>query len=463
MLSSPRESKKLLKVFKIVSDCCPSLGFSTGYLGTNPSCLSNLLTPYIKELLFIYLYYTLNYLIVKPPMESESIYLEKLLKIAKKSPKLPGVYFWRDKYKKVLYVGRATNLNSRLNQYFQKNTDIRIKEMVHGAANLDFIVCSSLLEAIILEAKSIKKYWPKYNIVDRDDRSFIYIAINTKEAFPKLAIIRGQDLKKFPVSAYQLFGPYQSFTLINSALRLLRRIFPYSTCRPHSGKACFDYQIGLCPGACIDAINTTAYKKNIKYLILLLSGQKQRLLKKLEKENPLQARALKHLQEVSLLAKEDDLNQRRLARIEGYDISHFQGKESYAAMVVFENGLKNNAEYRLFKIKTAPAGDDERALLETLLRRFKHLEWQHPDIIMIDGGSPQISFLSRELAKHNLVLPLIGISKFSGDLLVFPKGAKNNFKDLVNNLKPVLLQVREEAHRFANRARKSSMKIKKSK
>jgi excinuclease ABC subunit C len=166
------------------------------------------------------------------------------------------------------------------------------------------------------------------------------------------------------------------------------------------------------------------------------------------------------LQDVSLLDKETSLNQAGVQRIEGYDISHFQGKESYGSMVIFENGLKNTKEYRLFKIKEAPAGDDERSLLEVLTRRFKHEEWPRPDIIMIDGGSPQINFLSRELAKQNIELPLVGISKYGGDRLVFPKGLKKDFRALANILKPTLLQVREEAHRFANYGRKKGIKLK---
>lgn len=379
--------------------------------------------------------------------------------ILKNAPKTPGVYFWYGPKGEVLYVGRAVNLKNRLSQYFQKRIDSRIAEMVAQAIDLKFIACDSLLEAIILEAANIKKYWPKYNIVDRDDRSFVYIAINPKEEYPKPIIIRGQDLKKFPSRAYKLFGPYQSYRLISTALRLLRRIFPYSNCQPHQGRACFDYQIGLCPGVCIDAISPQEYKKNIKKLMLLLSGERQSLLTKLEKENLEQAKALRHLQEVSLLNKEDDLRSPRLQRIEGYDISHFQGKESYASMAVFINGEKQSSQYRLFKIKEAPAGDDERALLEVLTRRHRHEEWPQADMIMIDGGSPQISFLNRELAKLNIVLPLVGISKFGGDKLVFPKGVKQNFKDLAKLLKPTLLQVREEAHRFANYGRKRAKSL----
>jgi len=325
--------------------------------------------------------------------------------------------------------------------------------MVAQAGDIKYEATDTLLEAIILEAYNIKKYWPKYNIVDRDDRSFIYVVI-PKQEFTKPLIVRGNDLKKFPASRAKVFGPYQSFYLLNTALRLIRRVFPYGTCRPHNGQACFDYQIGLCPGACVDAISARDYQNNINNISLLLGGEKKRLIKKLIKENPDKIKALKHLQDVSLLTREDDLEEGKINRIEGYDISHLAGRESYGSMVVFANGEAARSEYRLFKIKDAPAGDDERALAEVLLRRFRHAEWPLPDLIMIDGGSPQISFLSRVLADHNIQRPLVGISKFGGDRLVFPAATTKALRDLAANIKPTLLKVREEAHRFANYGRK---------
>lgn len=392
-----------------------------------------------------------------------------ILKLKLKTiPKKPGVYFWLDKNKKILYVGRATSLRNRLSQYFLNNIDARIAEMVAQAKDIKYEVTETLLEAIILEAKNIKKHWPKYNIVDRDDRSFIYVVI-PKADFPKPLIVRGTDLKKFSSSkdtnkkgttgGAKIFGPYQSFYLIQSALRLIRRIFPYGTCSAAgtpgnpSGKACFDYQIGLCPGACVGVISKKDYQKNINNIILLLSGEKKRLISKLKKENPDKIKALKHLQDVALLTREDDLGEHKISRLEGYDISHHAGKESYGSMVVFENGEANKNEYRLFKIKEAPAGDDERALSEMLLRRFKHNEWAMPDLIMIDGGTPQISFLSRVFKANNISIPLVGISKFGGDKLIFTPETKKPLRGLAENIKPTLLKLREEAHRFANRGR----------
>jgi len=381
----------------------------------------------------------------------------KLKAELKNIPAKPGIYFWLNKAGRVLYVGRATNLKARLGQYFQKNIDRRIAEMVDQAADIKYEATDNLLEAIILEATNIKKYWPKYNIVDRDGRSFIYVVI-PKGEYPKPLIVRGSDLKKFPATRAKIFGPYQSFHLLQNALRIIRRLFPYSTCVPRSGRACFDYQIGLCPGACLGVISPRDYQKNINNIILLLSGEHKKLVKKLVKENPIAARAFRHIQDVSLLTREDNLGETRLNRIEGYDISHLTGKESYGSMVVFENGEANRNEYRLFKIKEAPAGDDERALAEVLTRRFRHAEWPRPELIMIDGGRPQISFLTRALSAENINIPLVGISKFGGDKLVFTVKTKKPLRDLANNIKPTLLKVREEAHRFANYGRKRGAK-----
>ncbi|MDD4289925.1 MAG: GIY-YIG nuclease family protein [Patescibacteria group bacterium] len=371
----------------------------------------------------------------------------------KKFPKKSGVYFFLDKNKKILYVGRATSLKNRVLQYFQKNIDERIAEMVSLATDIKYIETDNLLEAIILEAKNIKKFWPKYNIKDKDNRSFIYIVINKRSDYPTIKIIRERELDKFPINEFVIFGPYQSLYLIQNALKIIRRIFPYSTCKANSGKPCFDYQIRLCPGTCISEISKKDYRKNIANIILLLSGEKNKLIKKLLKDNPESVKALKHIQDVSLLTNENDLNI-KISRIEGYDISHFAGRETYGSMVVFEDSVPNKNEYRLFKIKNAPSGDDERALLEMLERRLHHNEWQKPDLIMIDGGKPQVDFINKFFKQNNINIPIVGISKYDNDRLVFSNSLNKNQKILAENIKATLLKVREEAHRFANRGRK---------
>ena len=376
--------------------------------------------------------------------------------LIKELPKGSGVYSFISPKGVVLYVGKATSLKQRVSHYFDKGLEPRIKEMVASAKELKTIETDTVLEALILEANLIKKYWPKYNIKDRDDRSFIYIAI-PKGDFPKPIVGRERELKTLAPKGH-IFGPYQGSRTVREALKIIRRVFPYSTCQPNSGKPCFDYQIGLCPGLCIGKINQKEYNKNIKNIILLLQGEKSKLIHKLEKENPEKAQALKHIQDVALI-HDDGLLPKALyseERIEGYDISHLTGKETYGAMVVFRNGESDNREYRLFKIKNSPASDDLRALQEVIERRLNHPEWPYPDLFLIDGGRPQIHFIEKLFKEKKIKIPLVGLSKYGGDELVFGKHLSKALKDNLTSQKQLLKRVRDEAHRFANRGRKRS-------
>ncbi|MGB9726752.1 MAG: GIY-YIG nuclease family protein [Minisyncoccia bacterium] len=380
-------------------------------------------------------------------------------KIPQNIPQKPGVYLFKNKKGGVLYVGRAVNLKNRIKNYFSKGLNPRIKEMVDLAQKIEFITTNNLLEAIILEANLIKKYWPKYNIRERDNRSFVYIAIPKKE-FTHPIIIRGRELNKFPPEKAEVFGPYKSLSLITAALRILRRIFPYSTCKINSLKPCFDYQIGLCPGACLGKISKEDYQKNIDNLILFLKGEKKTLFKKLLKENPEKIQALKHIQDVALISKDEFLMENKFYRIEGYDISYFKGKGTYGSMVVFINGEKSPENYRLFKIKEAQPRNDLEALKEVILRRIKHSEWRLPDLIVIDGGKPQIDYLANFFQEAKINIPLVGISKYQNDKLVFPKKTKKAIKNLIEEQKETLLKSREEAHRFAIKFSRHALTLK---
>ncbi|MFZ8848430.1 MAG: GIY-YIG nuclease family protein [Minisyncoccia bacterium] len=366
----------------------------------------------------------------------------------KKMPSSPGVYMFLDENKKVLYVGRAASLKNRLLNYFQKNLDTRIQEMVSLAKDIKIKKTSNLLEAIFLESSLIKKFLPKYNIKDKDDKSAVYIVI-TEDEFPKILILRGSDLNKALVKDKNIFGPYKSLSIVKTALRLIRRIFPYSLCKPNIGYPCFDYQIGLCPGVCIGKISKEQYLKNIENIKLILQGKMKNLIKKLEKEKPEKAFALKHIQDVALIGKNEKNINSNFSRIEAYDISHFYGKGTYGSMVVFENNKIRKDQYRIFKIKEAPAHDDLRALKEVILRRLKHKEWKYPNLIVIDGGKPQLNFILKTFEENKIKIPVIGISKLAGDKIVFPPKIKKELKIAIESSKEILLQLRNEAHRFA--------------
>ncbi|MEK7167575.1 MAG: hypothetical protein AAB791_01080 [Patescibacteria group bacterium] len=237
--------------------------------------------------------------------------------------------------------------------------------------------------------------------------------------------------------------------MVSNALKIIRRIFPYGTCKPGSGKPCFDRQIGLCPGSCTGETSKKDYQKNIQNIILLLSGEKKRLLSRLKKENPDKIKALDHLADVSLIVRDEEFS--NLNRIECYDISHLSGKEVYGAMSVFVNGNAEKKDYRLFKIRGF-TNNDSHSLGEMIERRFKHLEWSRPDLVVIDGGRPQIDYIDKVFHKLNLNMPLVGISKFAGDKLVFPPRTGKNIQELAENSKNILLKARDEAHRFGLKA-----------
>ena len=137
--------------------------------------------------------------------------------ITKKLPNSPGIY-WFSKKGRRIYVGKAASLKKRISSYF-RNKDLRISEMVREADNISFKKTNSVLEAVILEANAIKKYWPKYNIKEKDDRSFVYLVI-TKEDFPRPFIARAREVEKYASRSF-IFGPYQSYRILKIILNLL--------------------------------------------------------------------------------------------------------------------------------------------------------------------------------------------------------------------------------------------------
>ena len=411
--------------------------------------------------------------------------IEKLIKKSKFFPNNPGIY-WFSKKGKRIYVGKAASLRKRISSYF-RNKDLRINVMINEADNISFKKTASVLEAVILEANAIKKYLPKYNIKEKDDRSFVYLVIS-KGDYPKIFIARGREVEKYiyphmiprgQICGHLVFGPYQSYRTLKIALNLARKIFPFSACRPAGDlpkgdkpKPCFDYQIGLCPGICVGAISKKDYQKNIKNLILFFRGEHKRLLKELKKENPEKIFALQHVNDVALInnSKIENLKlkiENSAQRIEGYDISHFGGKEPVGAMIVFSSGKADNNQYRLFKIKSVKNNFDDLAMLEEILqRRFHHKEWPMPDIILVDGGKNQIARVKKVLSELNIFVPIVGIAKtlghsgraYSGDKLFFTN-VKPSVKKLLISSKIILQRVRNEAHRFAISFQRKRRKI----
>lgn len=410
----------------------------------------------------------------------------------KNLPQLPGVYLMKNARGEIIYVGKAGNLKKRVSSYFLpvrrslgiggRANDLKTEKLVSEIAKINYKKTDTVLEALILEADLIKKYAPKYNIKDKDDKSFLYAEI-TKEEFPRVILVRARDLKK---DGGMYFGPYTSSSNIREALKIIRKIFPYSLHKIGSStsnffpearlrgkqqkRPCFDYELGLCPGTCAGLISKKDYSKIIKNIKLFFRGQKKRILKNLEKEMREESRqqkfekagklrkqifALRHIQDTALIKDEGfsfSIKNSKLEirnsefRIEGYDISNISGASAVGSMVVFTNEKPDKNEYRKFKIKTVLKSDDTGMLREILERRFsRHKnDWPLPNLVLVDGGKPQVNIAKKVLKNLCLKISVIGIAKGA-------ERKKNEFIGIIPKFtdKNTLIKVRDEAHRFA--------------
>ncbi len=403
-----------------------------------------------------------------------------------KAPPVPGIYIFRNSGGKELYIGKASNLKSRLGSYL-RTEDARIKKMVSLSKNLDFTPTNSDIEALILESQYIKKHRPMFNVVMRDDKQYFYVEM-TKEKFPRLFLTH-QPSYTTPTAGRpsilktDYIGPFTDGGALKATLRYLRNIFPYCTCKQKHNNYCLNYHISKCLGFCclkkpeITSKDTVSYRKNTNAIKAILSGKKVSLIKKLEKEmvslakkedfeeaiktrtklERLQrifenARIIKDLKKTEsvLTGLKEVLSLENIPyRIEAYDISNIQGQNATGSMAVFENGRTNKNEYRKFKIKTLMQADDTGMLKEVLTRRFNHPEWAYPDLIIIDGGKGQLSAANSVISKFNIsTIALTKNLNHKGGKITLT-GKSINLDVLPENIKNLILAVDAEAHRFA--------------
>lgn len=397
--------------------------------------------------------------------------------VREKLPASPGVYIMRDEHKRILYIGKATSLKIRVGSYFARPHDARIQEMVSRIRYIDVRETRSALEALIIESNLIKKYHPKYNVKEKDGKSYIYVGI-TKGPWSRPLCIRGKDMDADGVRARfvrgGIFGPYTSGRAIASGLELIRKIFPWSECQSlqkrSPGTACFDYQIGLCPGSCVGAISPEDYARNIKHVVLFLRGRVGTLIKGLEKEMHQAAQStdfetaarirnqifsLKHIRDTAEITDSRSTSMSGTVcdeRVECYDISHMSGEGVVGSMVVAIEGDLVPAEYRLFHVQGYEGNHDTAALAEVVSRRLTHTEWEYPTLIVVDGGVGQVNAVRRVLEAQSITIPVMGIAKGPDrkrNDFIIPAGYKNKIGVLHPHHKTLLTRLRDEAHRRA--------------
>jgi len=210
---------------------------------------------------------------------------EHIQGILKTLPEKPGVYIMKNAAGQIIYVGKAIILKNRVRSYFQESKDHtpKTRKLVSQIADLEWIVVGSELEALILEMNLIKKYRPRFNIRLKDDKRYPYIKVSLAAAFPKVTVTR-----QMINDGSHYFGPYTSVWAVHQTLDVLRHLFPYLTCdreiTGHDARPCLYYDIKLCSGPCIGAIDQAGYRRLIDDLCAFLDGHTEPIVERLRQE-----------------------------------------------------------------------------------------------------------------------------------------------------------------------------------
>ncbi len=409
-------------------------------------------------------------------------------------PNSAGVYFFK-KGRQILYIGKATNLKERVRSYFAndliKTRGPAIIDMVFQANKIDFNKTETVLEALLIESYLIKKHQPKYNIKEKDNKSFNSVII-TDENFPRILVYRNRELmqvknekNKLKIKKTNLknniqqdwikikkeFGPFPMGTQLQEAIKIIRRIFPFYD---HKKPSNLNIQIGLIPDP--DKITKKDYRKNIRNVGLFFEGKKKKIIQNLKKDLKINSKnlnfekadqikkqifAVEHINDVSLISSNRNYSEKKY-RIESYDIAHLAGTNTVGVMTVLLDGEFEKSEYKKFNIKEAKQGDDYRALEEVLTRRLKHDEWPLPDLIVVDGGKGQLSIALKTIKNFPEKISNIPIVSVVKDENHKPKDILGN-SEFKKEHAIDILKINQETHRFAinfyrQKSRKSFLK-----
>lgn len=341
-------------------------------------------------------------------------------------------------------------LKNRVRQYFQdsRGRDNKTMALVAEIEDTDWVETDSEIDALFLESEMVKRYMPRYNVLLRDDKSQIFVRIDIRSEWPTVTFTRNPA-----GDGAEYFGPFYNGYELKKALRYLRRVFPYFIREPSPRDSQLEAQIGLNPDI---REGSDAYKQSLRKLISYVKGNRKTIARELEAEmkqaaseqdfekaarlrnrlramNELSRRIMFGDQEFLDISKDKALSDlaailgidSTLRRIESYDISHHGGQNVVASMVVFTNGVSDRSEYRKFKM-TRQTNDDAGNIHDTLLRRLspKNLKsWGDPNLILIDGGKPQLSAAIRAQRERGVEIPVISIAKRNEEIIVAKQGS----------------------------------------
>ena len=412
-------------------------------------------------------------------------------------PTTPGVYLFKDAAGRVLYVGKAKTLRSRVASYFQPGAELHrtrgpdIQRMIDElVADVDVLECDSEVDALLQENRLVKDIQPRFNERLKNGKTFPYLQITTDEPFPRVAVTREPK-----TTGAKLYGPFVVAADLRAALPLMQRVFKFRTCSLDieelaegeypTYRPCILWNIKQCTAPCAGCVSKADYTVQIRHLKQFLGSKGSQLRRELKKQMAAAAerldferaaalrdelRALESLQNRGLVHEDvqpeaffvdpseglDRLTAvlglaERPRTIEGIDIAHLGGGEQCGSMVCFIDGRPFKAGYRRYRIKTHAGNDDFASVREVVWRRYKYAGMDQelfPDVILIDGGKGQLHAAWEAFEGLEFRPPmLISLAKKNEE--VFVHGRRDAIRLPRNDAALRLLQsVRDEAHRF---------------
>ena len=403
---------------------------------------------------------------------------------------ITGIYIFK-KGNEILYIGKSINIKARILSHLENaKKDPKDKKLIENSDSIEFINTNFEFNALLLESKLINKYKPRFNVRWKDNKSYLYIKITRDKNYPKIFITRRERNKK---DIY--FGPFPSVKSVEEILRQIRKIFPFCTQKKLTNKPCFYSKIGLCnpcPNTIWSVKNKTVknnllkiYRRNIRFVKKTLEGKNESIekflykkivdfssMKKYEKaidyRNKLflfqrllqqhlysdvdnyKDKSIKAIYELKKILIKYFPSIPTLKRIECYDISNISYQHPTGSMVVSIDGLLDKSQYRKFNIKRNDVKSDSELLQEVLKRRVRN-KWKLPDLIIVDGGVPQVNASIKIIKKYNLDIPVIGIAKHPNRIIIGSFGYPHLNLKINNSGFNLIIHLRDESHRFAKK------------
>jgi len=395
--------------------------------------------------------------------------------IYKKAGSLPdayGVYLLKDSNGRIIYVGKSNSIKKRVASHLRS----KLSEKIH---DIDYLLTNGELSALILEAKLIKKFKPKYNVSMRDDKQYPYLRLDPKEDYPRLILVR-----KVEKDGAKYFGPFLGGTA-RQIMGLVSKIFSLRTCSSRLFKKrrqpCLNYYMKRCSSPCSGKISRAKYREKTRFVMgffdkgaeSFLDNLKEKMNKASRDQNFELAASMRDKiyriersfvgrslpaasSKNDMKALEDLKNRLGLSelplRIEAFDISNTGHSDTVGAMAVFYKGRPHKEHYRRFKIRTKDLPNDTAAIYETVFRRYGRSlskELPFPDLIVIDGGKGQLGAAVSALKDINAApVPVISLAKKNEEVYT-DKGSSPLILPMDSAGLLLLRSLRDEVHRFA--------------